>query len=110
MKTIIFIAIIASITNPLELDWHVGLVVAVTISAFGALFDIGSSEHWTTKHHMHVFSIIGLSAIAGTLFFSLFRLKFEDSLQAAAISGVCGIYGRRYLQRITDKLLEKFGG
>lgn len=99
----------ATVTDPIGFSWEWSCGLTLVISGLGSFFDYHTDRQKVESGDPVIMrlSIVGLSAIAGLMFFAFFRSVWDDSLQIAVISGVCGIYGRRALQPLADKIIEK---
>lgn len=99
--------VVVAATEPLHIDWGTAMLSACCIAAIGALCDAVVTSEWDHKGLPSIAAVIILSSITAAAVFAMTRQYFDDSLQLTVLAGVCGIYGRRYLQPMSDFFMRR---
>ena len=101
---------VTGVTDPIGLGWGIALCLAVSLAILGAFFDAHANHKVGNRIvTFPLFASLGMSAIAAFAMFSILRTVFTDSLQVAAFSGVCGMFGQRVLKPLADSIFNKLG-
>lgn len=106
----VIIAASATVTDPIIWPWHYALLVAVVVAICGSTADTYAAQDAARHDIFTTVGRIALSGVAAFVFFTILRrIWMVDSLQLSAISGVCGVYGRKAVEHMAHRMLEKIG-